>query len=248
MGVIWGNSWTFNNSGAHIMKTNDAILFLICLILAGCARTWQFSPLESYQPSVAVPAATSCQTCHKSQYDSWKKTRHASEGRMAIVPINDLRECGACHDNIAAHAADPSNTPGTKIAGLNKTEQNTICGKCHYNQNIFGKRAINPQDKHALFMSVGLEGKEQQIACLDCHSGHKGGSEMLVSIKAHICFTCHKSAIVTMGIFQPFNYLFFGKACQACHAVHGGSSTAQATRMGVGFCVICHFVGVALVD
>jgi predicted CXXCH cytochrome family protein len=231
------------------MKRNPAILILIIVLtLAGCARTWHFTPLESYRPSEAVPVASACQTCHKSQYDSWKMTRHADETRMAIIPIKELQECGACHDNIAAHAANPANKPGTTPSKLNKTEQNTLCGKCHYNQDLFGSRAINPQDKHALFMSVGLEGKEQQIACLDCHSGHKGGSEMLVSIKAHVCFTCHKSAIVTMGIFQPFNYLFFGKACQACHAVHGGSSTAQATRMGVGFCIICHFVGVALVD
>ena len=130
---------------------------------------------------------------------------------------------------------------------MNKTDQNTLCGKCHYNQNLFRGSTINPQDKHALFMSVGLEGKKQQIACLDCHSGHKGGTEMLVTIRAHICFTCHKSAIVTMGIFQPFNYLAFGKFCQACHAIHGGSGTAQATRMGIGVCVICHFAGVALV-
>jgi predicted CXXCH cytochrome family protein len=224
------------------------MFLLVVLIMAGCARTWQFTPLESYRPAEAVPVASACQACHKSQYDSWKKTRHSDETRMAIMPIKELRECGACHDNIAAHAANPASKPGTTPAKLNKTEQNTLCGKCHYNQGLFGSRAINPQDKHALFMSVGLEGKEQQIACLDCHSGHKGGSEMLVSIKAHICFTCHKSAIVTMGIFQPFNYLAFGKACQACHAVHGGSSTAQATRMGVGFCIICHFVGVALVD
>jgi len=231
------------------VKKNKHLMFLlVVLIMAGCARTWQFTPLESYRPAEAVPAASACQACHKSQYDSWKKTRHSDETRMAIIPINELRECGACHEDTAAHAANPAYKPGTTLARLSKTEQNTLCGKCHYNQDLFGSRAINPQDKHALFMSVGLEGKEQQIACLDCHSGHKGGSEMLVSIKAHICFTCHKSAIVTMGIFQPFNYLAFGKACQACHAVHGGSSTAQATRMGVGFCIICHFVGVALVD
>ena len=69
---------------------------------------------------------------------------------------------------------------------------------------------------------------------------------MLASIKAHICFTCHKEAIVTMGVFQPFNYLFLGKACQACHAIHGGSSGAQAARMGAGFCVVCHVVGTSV--
>jgi len=42
---------------------------------------------------------------------------------------------------------------------------------------------------------------------------------MLVSITAPVGFTCHKEAIVTMGVFQPFNYLFFGKTCQAYHMI-----------------------------
>jgi hypothetical protein len=70
---------------------------------------------------------------------------------------------------------------------------------------------------------------------------------VLVRIKAHICFECHTSAIVTMGIFQPFNYLTFGKMCQACQTVHGGSASERWGHMGVGFCVICHFAGVAIV-
>jgi predicted CXXCH cytochrome family protein len=221
---------------------------VLSLVAAGCARTWQFSPIESYRPPENLPPASSCQPCHQSEYDSWGKTRHASAVHMTIVPVKELRECGACHDDIAAHAADSTVKPGTTPAKLSKTEQNTVCGKCHFNQDIFGSGAINPGDKHALFMSVGFEGKKQQLSCLDCHSGHKGGSEMLVSMKAHICFTCHKAAIVTMGVFQPLNYLTFGKTCQACHAVHGGSSGAQAARMGTGVCVICHFVGVALVN
>jgi predicted CXXCH cytochrome family protein len=240
---------TAANEDIFLMKKISPILFIIIMLtLVGCARTWQFTPLESFRPADSVPPGSTCQTCHQGEYDSWKKTRHSSETHMAPVPIKELRECGACHDNIAAHAVDPAAKPGPSPARMTKTEQNILCGKCHYNQEILGSSAINPQDKHALFMSVGLEGKDKQIACLDCHSGHKGGSEMLVSIKAHICFTCHKEAIVTMGIFQPFNYLAFGKFCQACHAVHGGSSAAQNTRMAVGFCIICHVVGTALVD
>jgi len=230
------------------MKKTFALLFLIVLAFAGCAeRTWQFTPIESFRPAENVPPASVCQTCHQAEYDSWKKTRHSSETHMAVVPLNDLRECGACHSDVAAHAADPAVKPGPAPDKLNKTGQNTVCGKCHFNQKLLDDNAINPADKHALFMSVGFEGKVKQIACLDCHSGHKGGSNMLVSIKAHICFQCHKAAIVTMGVFQPFNYLTFGKACQACHAVHGGSSKAQAARMGIGFCVICHVVGTSLV-
>jgi len=220
---------------------------LIVVLLAGCARTWTFTPIDAYRPAENVPPAAACQACHQGEYDSWKRTRHASEVYMQAVPVPALRECGACHEGIAAHAADLAVKPGTSPAKASKTEQNRTCGKCHFNQDILGRSAINPDDKHALFMSVGFEGKKQQLSCLDCHSGHKGGSDMLVSIKAHICFSCHKAAIVTMGIFQPFNYLTFGKMCQGCHAIHGGSSGAQAARMGVGVCVVCHFVGVALV-
>jgi len=166
---------------------------------------------------------------------------------MARIPLEELRECGACHENAAAHVQAPGPATTPTITALTRTEQNTICGKCHYNQALFGSRAINPHDKHGLFMSVGLEGRQRQISCLDCHSGHHGGSAMLVSIKAHICFTCHREAIVTMGVFQPFNYLFAGKACQGCHTVHGGSAGEQWGRMGVGFCIVCHVVGTSLV-
>ncbi len=232
------------------MKKAILLLFLTLVLLvisAGCARTWMYQPIESYKPSEASPPSAVCQPCHQGQFDSWKKTRHADGQRMAKVPVTELHECGACHANLTAHAADPGSKPQS-IAKMTKSEQNTLCGKCHYNQQIFGSKAINPHDKHALFANVALEGQPKQIACLDCHSGHKGKSDMLVRIKAHICFECHTTAMVTMGIFQPFNYLTFGYTCQACHTVHGGSDGGRWGRMSVGFCVVCHFVGVAIVD
>ena len=223
------------------------LALLILAVVVGCARTWQFQAIDSFRPADGVPAAAVCQICHAGQYESWKKNRHSNEERMAVIPVAELHECGACHSGLSAHVANPATVP-SRIAQLTKTEQNTVCGKCHYNQTLFGSKAINPHDKHALYASVGFEGQTQQLSCLDCHSGHQGKSEMLVKIKAHICYTCHTGAIAGMAIFQPFGYLTFGKACQACHAVHGGSKSAQWGRMGAGVCVICHFVGVALVD
>ena len=232
------------------MKRTVVLLFL-CLftvvVIIGCAGTWVTQPIETFKPAEAVPPATVCRPCHESQFDSWKKTRHADGQRMAMIPVKDLHECGACHVNLTAHAADPGNKP-PNIAAMTKTDKNTLCGKCHYSQKLFGGRAINPHGKHSLFADVALEGQPKQIACLDCHSGHKGGSDMLVRIKAHICYECHTSAMVTMGIlFQVPNWLTAGYMCQACHTVHGGSASERWGRMGVGFCVVCHFVGVALV-
>jgi predicted CXXCH cytochrome family protein len=175
-------------------------------------------------------------------------SRHAGKAYMARIPVVELHECGACHVDLNAHAADPQGKRPPSVAMMTKTEKNTLCGKCHYSQKLFAGRAINPHGKHSLFANVAFEGQPKQIACLDCHSGHKGKSAMLVRIKAHICFECHTSAIVTMGIFQPFNYLSSGYMCQACHTVHGGSDSERWGRMGVGFCVVCHFVGVAIVD
>jgi predicted CXXCH cytochrome family protein len=229
------------------MKKQLAFLFAAIFVLTGCSRTWQFTSIDTFKPTEPAPQTAICQPCHQAEFDSWKKTRHSSETRMSVIPIQDLRACGACHTGLAAHAVDPTVKPGPLPDKMSKTEQNTLCGKCHFNQKLLNSMAINPEDKHALLTNVGFEGKEKQITCLDCHSGHKGGADMLVSIKAHICFKCHKEAIVTMGIFQPFNYIAFGKFCQACHAVHGGSSGAQWTRMGIGVCVVCHFAGVALV-
>ena len=223
------------------------VLAIICsLVLFGCARTWDYPRLENLPNTEAVPPATVCQQCHEDEYQAWKKTEHAEPDRMAIISRPELRECGACHQISARHVEDPEANPPKSIKSFSKTEQNNICGKCHYNQQLFGYKAINPHDRHALLASVGLEGRKKQLSCLDCHSGHQGHSDMLVKIKPHICFKCHTEAVVTMGVFQPFNYLTFGKACEACHAVHGGSASAQWGRMGVGVCVICHFAGVAL--
>jgi predicted CXXCH cytochrome family protein len=230
------------------MKKTIVFSLLIVGVLIGCARTWESPSLEKYRPASSVPPASVCQSCHQSQYDAWKENRHSSEERMVRIAVEELRECEACHTGTTSHAQNPQANVPPKIDKLSKTEQNTLCGKCHYSQKLFGSHAINPHDKHGLFASVGFEGHQQQLSCLDCHSGHQGKSEMLVSIKAHLCYKCHKRAIVTMGIFQPFSYLSFGKACQACHSVHGGSSGAKWARMGTGVCVVCHFVGVAIVD
>jgi predicted CXXCH cytochrome family protein len=226
-----------------------AILAVVsAFLLFGCSRTWQYVRIEDYKPKTAASSAEVCKNCHQGQYDSWKDNRHSSGKHMARIPVQELRECEGCHSGTDAHASNPTAIVPPRIKKLSKTEQNTICGKCHYNQELFGGYAINPHDKHGLYKSVGFEGHEQQLSCLECHSGHEGGSEMLVWSRFHICYKCHKGAIATMGIFQPINYLAFGKACQGCHAVHGESTTARWTRMGVGVCVVCHFVGVALTN
>jgi predicted CXXCH cytochrome family protein len=219
---------------------------LILLLLVGCARKWDYPQLDKFAAGKDSLSAVNCGECHEDEHNSWKETKHADSARMQKVTHEQLRECAACHDNLAAHTDDPSTNLPPSLPELTKTEQNLVCGKCHYNQELFGRKAINPHDRHGLFMSVGFEGKKRQISCLDCHSGHKGKSDMLQSIKAHTCFKCHKEAIVTMGVFQLPNYLFFGKICVSCHTAHGGSTVNKVARATTGtllICLPCHVSG-----
>jgi predicted CXXCH cytochrome family protein len=225
--------------------TRLSFFLLPLVLLSGCAGTWQIQPIESFKPAEASPPSSLCKSCHPKQFETWQQTNHADQERMAKIPVVELHECGACHVNLASHAANPESRP-LSVAKMSKTEQNMLCGKCHYSQQLFGSRAINPHDRHALFADVAFEGQPKQIGCLDCHSGHNDKSAMLIRIKAHICYQCHTSAMVTMGIFQPFNYVTNGYMCQGCHTVHGGSASERWGRMAVGFCVVCHFVGVSL--
>jgi len=156
------------------MKKTVITLFMILFVVAGCAGTWMSLPIESFKPSEAVPPSSVCQPCHQDQFDSWKRTRHSEEKYMARIPVMELHECGACHGDLTAHAADPQGKRPPRVAAMTKTEKNTLCGKCHYSQTLFGGKAINPHGKHSLFANVALEGQPKQIACLDCHSGHKG--------------------------------------------------------------------------
>jgi predicted CXXCH cytochrome family protein len=228
------------------MRTLVASGLIVLAVLSGCTRTWNYGGLKEYAPEEPSAPPSACEPCHEREFDSWKKSRHAESPLMSRVAVQELRACGACHENSLAHSEDPETSTPSTPSTLDKAAQNAVCGKCHYNQEVVGRHAINPRDRHGLLTSAGFEGHSKQISCLECHSAHAGKAKMLAGARAHVCFRCHKSAIVTMGVFQPANYLTFGKACQACHTVHGGSMVSKTARMSVGVCVVCHFGGIAL--
>lgn len=228
-----------------IKRTSGSILLCV-FVVAGCSSTgkWFYLKLTEIPVEKSVPTALSCKYCHKTEHETWEKTEHANAASMEKISVVQLRECGACHDNITAHLAAPQENKPKDITALSKSDQNQLCGKCHFNKDIFGWKAINPHHRHGLFKSVGFDGKKQQLSCLDCHAGHGNKGNMLQRSQANLCFKCHKQAIITMGIFQPFNYIADGKVCTACHAPHGTSAPGHAARMTLGVaatCVPCHF-------
>jgi predicted CXXCH cytochrome family protein len=192
------------------------------------------------------PSPASCRECHPDQYVTWLGSGHMDVKFMQQIKNPQQRGCGACHDGLTSHLENPAAAAPPSIRGMSTSERNMVCGKCHFDRGILGHNAIDPGHRHGLLMSVGFEGFERQICCLDCHKGHIGRSEMLRSPKVHACYRCHKEAVITMGVFQPFNYLAFGKVCVSCHPAHGGSAPSQLARMTAGIavtCIVCHPTG-----
>ena len=221
--------------------------FIVSATVLGCASNWNYDQPGKRVSDQDAPDAQICKQCHEHEYESWEKTAHADASRMKKLPGGSSFECGICHDNLVPHSDNPYDTKPSISSGLDKNEQNTTCGTCHFSKNMMGKEAFNPYYRHGLFMSVGFIGKKDTISCLDCHGGHSGKSQMLQRSKAHICFSCHKEAVVTMAFFQPFNYLSAGHACIGCHPQHGSPAGEHSTRVATGAaisCYVCHPTGI----
>jgi len=223
------------------MRSMLFVAVMAAMLSSGCA-----SMKNTPARSAGGGMAETCGQCHPEQYASWLKTPHAVAGRMDRVGDASLRQCGACHELAEAHARDPEKVTPKSIDVMSGSDRNGVCGKCHFERETVKTRTVNPRSRHGLIMSVGFEGFKRQISCLDCHGGHSEKADMLKSARAHACFRCHKEAVVTMGVFQPVNYLTAGKTCVSCHPAHGGSRSEQAARMTVGMavtCIICHPTG-----
>jgi predicted CXXCH cytochrome family protein len=225
-----------------IMAYRSIVPVLVLLVLAGCSRTREAARIDTVPTGPGSAQAMVCGVCHAAEYASWEKSAHANEALLEKAGAGDLYGCAGCHSGLPDHLMNTAARPA-HIDSLSTGEKNLICGNCHFNREILGKRAFDPEDRHGVFMSVGFDAQHRRIDCLDCHRVHGGRTDMLRSIRAHTCFHCHEEAIITMGVFQPVNYLFAGKACFGCHTVHGGSEAGKLARMTVGVgatCVFCH--------
>jgi hypothetical protein len=102
------------------MKKLLGLVAVAALVLAVQAR-----PASSENAAVG---SAKCKMCHKVEFDSWAKTKHATTEPKA--------ECEACHGNGAAYvkmgpkkAKDPA---AAKAAGLiAKPEKASCTAKCH---------------------------------------------------------------------------------------------------------------------
>ncbi len=106
--------------GVVIVKRTSGLFLLYILVIAGCSSSgkWFYAKLTEIPVEKSVPTAVRCTVCHATEHETWEKTNHADAASMEKISVVQLRECGACHDNLTAHLAAPQeNKPEGKEKG-----------------------------------------------------------------------------------------------------------------------------------
>jgi hypothetical protein len=98
-------------------------------LLVGLAFVWACSAAPALAQNTAIGSDKCAKLCHKVQFESWSKSKHAAG-------TGDKKaDCETCHGNGSAFfkialkkAKDPA---AGKAAGLIAKPDKTSCNKCH---------------------------------------------------------------------------------------------------------------------
>ncbi len=172
-----------------------------------------------------------CGTCHEDILKAFQKNPHHA------VDTDKKRgwqaqACESCHGPGAKHAESATPTDIINPAKIAPVKADQTCLKCHLNQPTHIGRI---QGSHA----------KNQVACIACHSIHKGPAQLrptkAVAIN-QLCANCHTS---TWAEFQrPYKHRLpeGAMSCVDCHNPHGSFlpkmiQTVSANEPG---CFKCH--------
>lgn len=153
----------------------------------------------------------SCADCHE---DIWKSFAKATHGKKEDPRTPAAKQmCQTCHGPMAEHVeVGGSRETVTRLfdkkSPLTAAEKNAVCLTCH------------EKGKQALWEGSVHQGKG--LACVSCHSIHKGNPKNLqFPVVQQVCFQCHKDK--KAEIQRPSHHpIKEGKmSCVSCHNPHG---------------------------
>jgi len=103
-----------------------------------------------------------------------------------------------------------------------------LCFKCH--SNLLDR--IGPDGVHSVFK----KGK-----CLVCHDAHaSNNTKQLIEEGGGLCYGCHKSTKISLGIAKYLHKPVVEEKCVACHMPHGSKIKNFLPRPLKGLCLFCH--------
>jgi DmsE family decaheme c-type cytochrome len=182
---------------------------------------------RAQEPSPAPPpswSARDCATCHESQVNVMRTTRHAGLEQS----------CASCHDAAETHMRSMLDTgePGGIVSPTKwkAADVNAKCLSCH--------------DKGHQANFTGGVHERRQVACTTCHSVHafKSDHAQLKTLRdSETCFTCHKDirAKTLRTSHHPIREGLMD--CASCHDPHDGSKPKMVKAEWVTEqCLKCH--------
>jgi len=205
--------WGRSRSGSGIALTG------LVLLLAFSARGQEKAPTVEKKPVIAEKAAPSatayagmetCAGCHEEIAKPFGKNPHAVLETTESLGWKG-RACEACHGPGAKHA-DSLDAADILNPGKAAPERaNAVCLSCHRNQTV---QTNHIQSSHA----------KNEVACVACHSVHKGPEALLPRKFATvngICTSCHSATLA--AFHKPYAHRLPQNAmsCVDCHDPHG---------------------------
>jgi DmsE family decaheme c-type cytochrome len=199
-----------------------SLLLLSCtLAIAATADTKEIAEENGFI------GAETCQECHETQYESYSKSVHFQKYVKGPQSQNACETChgaGALHVEKGGGRAVDISTFG-RDSGRTPEEMNSTCLTCHSSKENMTNWEIGQH-------------KRNDVACVDCHSMHKGQTK---PDQLTVCFKCHRDTKAQV-IKQSRHPILEGKVkCSDCHDVHGSLSKGMIKAETVNLlCYTCH--------
>ncbi|MEK6544350.1 MAG: DmsE family decaheme c-type cytochrome [Elusimicrobiota bacterium] len=212
------------------MRNNNARFTRVVRIATLVAVTGFLSLVVS-RPALAQEGVTAetCAGCHSELTEKFALGKHgqAADKRSPAAKGS----CLVCHVDSAKHAESGDKALAYKLgkdSKLTVEQRNATCLQCH--------------DKGKTAMWKGSMHESRGLACMDCHSVHKGNEKNLIKIpQQETCFRCHGSvkAAIKRKSHHPINE---GKVkCSDCHNPHGTATKKLISANTVNEkCFECH--------
>lgn len=186
-------------------------------------------------------AIKDCMGCH----DSLHTVRKEGDPASTLSPINQIKTCGSCHEDMMADYESSVHARALLKSGL--TEAAPSCSSCHGKHEIHEKadaastthpskigetcgschKAILAEFNESSHGKPAEGGKEQPV-CSTCHSPHAIKNPDAAAVRVQMstgCGDCHESVTSTFkdGFHGKATTLGHGKsaACADCHTPHG---------------------------
>jgi DmsE family decaheme c-type cytochrome len=162
-------------------------------------------------------AGEMCKECHPDIFAKHVASLHGKAGK----------ECEACHGGAADHVANPSKANIVSFGkGVDAKRQNEQCLSCH-------------ASNHKLMSWDVSIHKQEDIACVACHSIHKAPKPVAKDPEA--CFGCHKDIRALANNFSHHPIIEGKVKCSDCHNPHGTMTKAMIKDESVNqLCYKCH--------